>query len=122
MSVATPLPSAVTPETGEVLGGVFVGEIDQLALDLSADDHRLRVEVALHVVADRADVRGGGRGRRMQLLLGDRGGQCREIALGDVAGEDRRLSRKQEEAAQEAAFLVGDLHGDGRFAGSRDAG
>ena len=99
MSAPTPLPSHA--EIAQIFRRFRFGEIDQLALDLRADDHGFGREMIARVILDRP-----------YMLLGAMAGvsdpcyEGRQIGLGDVAGEKCRLGGEEEEFARDDFFFV----------------
>ena len=83
--------------------GLLRGQINQVALNLRADDHGFAGEMRLHIVADLEDI---------GVLVG--GG---EIGLLDVAGKDGRLVREQEKWFSNDALLRRQLTGERGLAG-----
>ena len=72
-------------------GGLFGVQVDEIALDLRADHHRLAGEMGLHVFADLQHVRVPVRVRELLLL--------------DIAREDRRLIAQEEQRIRERALF-----------------
>ena len=87
-----------------------LAEIDQLTLNLRADDHSLGREMMARVLLNGAGVLKCGTG---SVFLRNR----REIRFGDVAGEERGLRTEEEKVARHGFLVVGQFECDGRFSG-----
>ena len=85
-------------------------QVHQLALDLRADDDRLGGEMVARVLLDGQHVLQ----RRVRF---HRAGNRSEIALGHVAGEERRLRAEQEKFARDQFLFRRELKSDRRFSG-----
>ncbi len=101
--ISAAIPLSAHAELAKIGVAFLRRQVDEIALELRADDDGFAVEMRLHVLADLHDVGIG---------LGGR-----EIGFLDVAREDRRLVGEQEERTRERAILGRQRHRERRLAG-----